>query len=146
MDLTENIKKFGELVSSSEHILLVQPDKLDTDSIASALALGSVFKKLGKGVSFYSALHVPRSLQYVSGWENIGSMMPTDFDLTILVDGAPQKELIGEFKDLLGSKPFVHFDHHSARPSFPFSVLEVVDPEAAATGELIYKVVEQLDW
>ena len=146
MNLTENIKKFGEIVSSSEHILLVQPDKLDTDSIASALALGGIFKKLGKKVSFYSTTSVPTSLQYISGWENIDSVMPTDFDLTILVDGAPQKELVSVFKDLLGSKPFVHFDHHSARPSFPFSVLDVVDPKAAATGELIYKAVEQLGW
>ncbi len=146
MDLEKSIEQFGKLVDAADDVVLVQPDKLDTDSIASSLALKAIFEKLGKKTSAYSAQPIPSSLQYIPGWQEFKSELPKDFDLAVLVDGAPQKELVEDYKDIFAAKPFVHFDHHDARPTFPFKVLEVVDSEAAATGELLYQAAVQLDW
>ncbi|MEX2054337.1 MAG: DHH family phosphoesterase [Candidatus Colwellbacteria bacterium] len=146
MDLSSSIKQFGQLVNEANHILLVQPDKLDTDSIASSLGLKRIFEKLGKKTSAFSAKDVSESLKYIPGWKEFNKELPREFDLAVLVDGAPQRELVEDYKNIFSEKPFVHFDHHSERPTFPFIVVEVVDSKASATGELLYQVAEELNW
>jgi len=89
MDLEARIKHFGKLVEESNHILLLQPDKLDTDSVASSLALKAIFDKLGKKTSAYSAQTISSSLQYIPGWQEFKKNLPDEFDLAVLVDGAP---------------------------------------------------------
>jgi len=145
-DLKVKFDHLGELVSKSKHILLVQPDKLDPDSIGSSLALKRIFEKLGKETSAYSAKEIPESLRYIPGWDEFKPDLPADFDIALLVDGAPQRELVEDHKELFAQKTFVYFDHHDARPTFPFSIEEVVDAEAAATGEMVYQAAIRLDW
>ncbi|MDZ4231213.1 MAG: DHH family phosphoesterase [Patescibacteria group bacterium] len=146
MDLSSSIKEFGKLIAGANHILMVQPNPLDTDSIASSLALKRIFEKLGKKTSAFSAKSIPESLRYIPGWEEFKAKLPKDFDAAVLVDGEPQRELVEDHKNIFSSKPFVHFDHHKTRPAFPFPVMEVVDSKASATGELVYQAAEELNW
>ena len=145
-----DLKAFKDTIESVDHILLLQPERLDADSLGSALALGDIFAKLGKKVTHYCYSEVPTYLHHMCGWEQIGYTMPTDFDATILVDSATKNQLertFSEYKDLLSSKPFIVIDHHNSRTGeIDFATLSLLDDKAGASSQQVVELAENFGW
>lgn len=143
------IDQLGILVSAARTIMVLQPEKPDTDSLGSALALEDILGALGKEVVMYCQDPIPPYIRYMDGWDRVVDKFPTKFDLTLLVDtGGPQmlsRTLEKHSKPLTG-KPFVIIDHHKTREPMPFDTINVIDPLAAATGELLVNICRQLSW
>lgn len=143
--------KVQELIQAAQHILIIQADNPDADSIGSALALEQILGELGKDTSLYCAVDMPAYLRYLSGWDRVSKDMPKSFDLSIIVD-ASTMTLLDKFnephmKGIVSSKPNIVLDHHAITDNpIPFKTVEINDGNIASTGELIYHLSKELGW
>jgi phosphoesterase RecJ-like protein len=148
-EFTTNIKKLGRLTDDAKIILVLQPEKPDTDSLCTSLALEQILGDLGKEVVMYSQDEVPPYISYFEGADRVVHDLPNHFDFTILVDtgGAQQiQRTLDKHQGRLAAKPFFIVDHHSTREPLPFGTIDIIDPQAAAAGELIVNICGQLKW
>lgn len=144
-----NIKQLAKLVDKAQTIVVLQPEKPDTDSLCSALVLEHLLGDLDKDVTLYCQDEVPPYINYFEGVDRLTDELPNKFDLSILVDtgGAQQvARTLEKHQGRLAAKPFVIIDHHASREPLPFATIDIIDPESAATGELLVKIATQLKW
>jgi phosphoesterase RecJ-like protein len=141
---------FKQLVEPATHILVIQAENPDGDSLGSALALEEILSDLGKKVTLYCPVDMPKYLRYARGWDRVEYKMPKDFDLTVIVDTASktllEKALKPENMAQLKNKPIAVLDHHVTEGDLPFEVTTISDTTSVATGELIYKIATDLNW
>jgi bifunctional oligoribonuclease and PAP phosphatase NrnA len=138
----------AQLVSAANHIVVLQAENPDADSLGSALALEEILSEMGKKVSLYCAVDMPKYLRYAKGWDRVESDFPHEFDLSIVVDASVQslftKMLTAENASRLNHHPLIIFDHHASfnaenHLDQRFSdVTTINQPSAVATGELLY--------
>jgi phosphoesterase RecJ-like protein len=140
-----------EYIEAAKHIVIVQADNPDADSLGSALALEQILGDLGKEPTLYSAVDMPTYLRYMSGWDRVQKDLPNKFDLSIIVD-ASTMTLFERLKDSvqaswLATKPCIVFDHHKVvEQPIPFATLTINDSSRASAGELIYLLTKELEW
>jgi bifunctional oligoribonuclease and PAP phosphatase NrnA len=147
--IQSGITNLQKLVSESKTILVLQPEKPDTDSIGTSLALEQILGDLGKEVIMYCQDPVPDYLRIFNGWDRISDQFPPRFDITLAVDfGDPQQmeRTLAKHGTALQSKPFIILDHHKTRKPMAFPSIDIIDPETAATGELVVKICNVLGW
>jgi phosphoesterase RecJ-like protein len=148
-DFQANLQQLGQLVADAKTILVLQPEKPDSDSLCSALALEQMLGDLGKTVTMYSKDDLPPYINYFEGADRLVEKFPNTYDVAILVDtGSPTQvdRTLEKHQGKLSSKPFVIIDHHGTRTPMPFATIDVIDPAAAATGELLVRVAGELGW
>lgn len=140
-----------ELVDSSHKILIIQADNPDADSLGSALALEQLLGELGKQTYLYCGVTIPEYLKYMTGWDRVFDKIPSQFDLSIIVDTSAydllSKLQAGQNVRALHDKPCVVLDHHAETENdIPFADIVVNRPDASSTGELIYNIASELGW
>lgn len=140
-----------QLIAGAERILIIQADNPDADSLGSALALESILGALGKSTYMYCSVDMPTYLRYMAGWDRVSKDIPSNFDLSIIVD-ASTMTLLDAFRDpntrgVLASKPCLILDHHEITDNpIPFATATINDGSRASTGELIYIIGKALGW
>jgi phosphoesterase RecJ-like protein len=137
------------IVKDAQKIVVIQPDNPDVDSLASALALESIFEEQGKNATLYCGVDMPSYLHYLPGWGRVVRDFPKDFDASVVVDTS-SKDLLDQLNrsgalGWVASKPSVVIDHHATEPTIDFAKV-ICQPKAVATGEVIYELAQQLDW
>ncbi len=146
---TTDLKKLAAYIDGATTVLLLQPDKPDGDSVATALALEEIMSDLEKNVVHYCAGRVEPYLSYLDGWDRIGEDWPRKYDVAILVDCAASEQiprLIEAHRTELEARPMVLIDHHTGGSDIKYLDLMVLDEYAAATGELIFEIAGKLKW
>lgn len=142
--------QLDELVKNAQKIVIIQADNPDADSLASSLALEHILAELGKDPVMYCGVDMPQYLRYLSGWDRIVKEMPTNFDISIIVDTSAINllETLQRTKQLswVASKPCIILDHHVTASSIDFATVTYAPAEAVATGEVIYELAKSLDW
>ena len=139
------------LIDNATKIVIVQADNPDADSLGSALALEQILGDMGKEVFLYGAVDVPSYLRYLPGWDRVNKDLPTQFDLSIIVDASTmtlfEKLQASPQKSWLAAKPCIVLDHHkTVSNEIPFATITICDPARASAGELIYMIATQLGW
>lgn len=116
----------------------------DGDCLGSMLALGIALTGLGKKVSCYNAGPIPENLKFLPAVQHVSISLPQVLPpLLIFIDCAEAERTDGISKaDHFSGKVIVNIDHHVSNDHF--GTLNWVDPEAAATGEMIYHLVKKL--
>lgn len=142
----DEIKK---LVDAAQHIVVMQADNPDGDSLASSLALEQILGDQGKQVTLYCGVDMPGYLKHLSGWDRVTKDIPHKFDLSIIVDTSSDSlfenlQSSGQ-RPWVAAKPCIILDHHAADPTIPYATVFCNQP-AVATGELIYELAQQLNW
>jgi phosphoesterase RecJ-like protein len=143
--------KIKVLVDGAQKIVVVQADNPDADSLGSALALEHILGDLGKDIYLYCGVDVPTYLRYLSGWDRVLNDLPSNFDLAIIVD-ASTYTLFGQLEKngqlaWLKSKQSVILDHHATvEKPLDFATASIIDPNVASTGELIFKLSNDMGW
>ncbi len=147
--MNEAYKQIQEIVERAKHIVVLQADNPDGDSLASALALEAILEDLGKQVTMVCGIDMPSHLKYLSGWDRVEKDIPGTFDACILVDASTQTLLATlEQNGRLGwlkAKPFIVLDHHHTTEGLSFATV-TVNQQAVATGEVIYELSTALQW
>ncbi|MDB5166286.1 MAG: hypothetical protein JWM37_358 [Candidatus Saccharibacteria bacterium] len=142
-------KTIDQLITDAGHILVMQADNPDGDSLASALALEQILGDMGKQVSLYCGVQVPTYLRHLEGWDRVSPDIPNQFDLSIIVDTSADS-LFGQLaasgqRPWVAAKPCIVIDHHPVENSIPYATI-VHNETAVATGEIIYELARKFDW
>ncbi|MBI2588618.1 DHH family phosphoesterase [Candidatus Saccharibacteria bacterium] len=146
---SSKIKQIAEIISSAETIVIVQADNPDMDSLASALALESIFGQRDKNIVLYCGVDLPIHLHYLAGWSRVQRELPKQFDASVIVDtssdGLLEQLNKNGSKAWLAAKPSIVLDHHSTKSTISFASV-IYSPPAVATGEVIYELCQKLKW
>lgn len=149
--MSNNIETIKELVGTSQHVVIIQADNPDGDSLGSALALEQILGDMNKEPHLYCGVDIPDYLKHFKGWDRVSKEIPTQFDLSIIVDTSAlvllEKLENSPQRSWVVSRPVIVLDHHSGVTcDIPYATEVLNDAEAVATGEVIYKLAKQLDW
>lgn len=139
------------LISASSHVVIVQADNPDADSLGSSLALEAILSEQGKQVSLYCAVDMPDYLKYMPAWSRVNNMLPNTFDAAIIVDASVQslfeRAIATNQFQLLKTKPVVVLDHHSETANdLDFAKLIINRDAISSTCELIMQLADEADW
>lgn len=122
-------------------LLHVRPDG---DSIGSSLALGLGLRQKGKDVALVRADELPLNLAFLPGidtftfWQDVTG----EFDAAILLD-CGDRDRVGPARAVLEqSKLVINIDHHLSNGRF--GDLNYIEPQAAATGEVVFQILQDL--
>lgn len=144
-------------VSEAQKIVIIQPENPDGDSLASSLVLEEMLGDLGKEVSLFCPIEMPKYLRYIDGWDRVTGEWTGSYDLAVIVDTAAESLLLKALetpgvRHFLESHPVIVLDHHGEldeeEPSndLPFPHDFILSSDAASTSELIYDIAKELNW
>ena len=144
MELTEIINKINE----TDDIVLLVHENPDGDAIGSIIALNIALKKIGKKVDAFIE-KVPANCEFLlnSIGEDILTFDKLDFskqyDLCVSLD-CGDVDRMGEAKEIFDNAKFtICIDHHYTNNSY--AMLNYIDGQTAATGELVYELLNKMD-
>lgn len=138
------------LIEQANKIVVIQAENPDGDSLGSALALEEILGDLGKEVSLYCPVDIPKHLRYFSGWDRVSSDFGVKADAAIIVDTSAEILLSKVLetrgvRNFLETHPVVVLDHHASESTLSFEhTLEQLD--VVATGQLILQLAEAASW
>lgn len=139
-----------QAIQSATHILVIQAENPDGDSLGSSVALEAFLMELGKKVTMFCAVNIPGYLHYIEGWSRVTNEFPRGFDLAIIVDTSSKTLLEKTFTSSvlanLSSVPVIIFDHHTSAKDLPFETIDVISNEYVATGQLLVDFAIQANW
>jgi bifunctional oligoribonuclease and PAP phosphatase NrnA len=128
-----------------DRFLVACHENPEGDAIGSELALALALRKMGKTATVLNADPVPGNLLFLPGADTVvfdedGSK----YDVAIVVDcGSPERT--GRAGQELRKCPLlVNIDHH--RTNGDRGELSLVDPDAAATGLLIHRILSAMGY
>lgn len=139
-----------KLVAAANHIVIIQAENPDGDSVSSSVALEEIFGDMGKKVTMYCPVQIGSYLGYIKGWDRVVDELPRDFDLSIIVDTASatllERALTPGNLAQLQAHPNIVIDHHTTEGTIPFDHVAVTNAKKVATGELIYDMAIANEW
>ena len=65
-----------QFIQSANNIVIIQAENPDGDSLGSSLALEEVLSDLGKTVTLYCPVDIPKYLHYIHGWDRVQNDFP----------------------------------------------------------------------
>jgi phosphoesterase RecJ-like protein len=146
----EMFEEAKKLVAAANHIVIIQAENPDGDSVASSVALEEIFGDMGKKVTMYCPVQIGSYLGYIKGWDRVIDELPRDFDVSVIVDTASatllERALTPGNLAQLQAHPNIVIDHHTTEGTIPFDHVAVTNPKKVATGELIYDMAIANEW
>ena len=150
-------EKALEIITRATHVVVIQGENPDGDSLASSLALEELLAEQDKKVTLYCAITMPKYLRYIQGGDRVVNDFPYDADVAIIVDTAAEalveKALATPgVRHFLESHPVVVLDHHgendedASMNDLSFTHEFVMSATAASTGEVIYELARVANW
>jgi len=133
-----------KVVRENQSFLVVSHICPDGDAVGSTLAMGKILERCGKDVTFFNVDPIPYNFQFLQTGSTWSRELPasSSFDVTIMLD-CGEAYRIGQVPDNAWGKTIAVIDHHKTfDPTFAHAYFRDVD--AAATGELVYKIGEAL--
>jgi phosphoesterase RecJ-like protein len=131
------------VLREKDRFLIACHENPEGDAIGSELALALALRKMGKTATVLNADPVPANLLFLPG---AGTVVFTEdgskYDVAVVVDcGSPERT--GRVAQELRKCPLlVNIDHH--RTNGDLGELALVDPDAAATGLLIHRILSAM--
>ena len=145
------IDQIKKIVEAAQHIVVLQADNPDADSLGSALALEDLLVEQGKSVTLYCSVDPPTYLRHINGWDRVQNEIPNKFDASIIVDASTltlfDKLNKSGQQSWVATKPCIVLDHHETTDdSINFANVVLNDPSISSTGELVYNLAKELKW
>ncbi|MDH4100911.1 MAG: DHH family phosphoesterase, partial [Nitrospirota bacterium] len=137
------IGKVAAAISKAQTILVVAHRNPDGDTLGSMLGLGRGLEKLGKTVVFACPDPPPEKLRFMPGIDRVVHQIEGHADVALAVD-CGEAALLGSLKESFLAMPVtVQVDHHEL--GTPFTTLRYIDLSAAAVGEMVFRLLRELD-
>lgn len=143
------LKQLDNIIKDSKNILLVTHINPDGDTLGSMCAMYSlIFDNYKKKCDMTTVSKIPSVYKFLPNIENskyISEMdLSREYDLIINLDVA-SIDRCAEAQILFNkARKTVNIDHHETNPKY--AELNIVEPEASATGEVIFNIAQNLDW
>ncbi len=148
--MQKKIKKIIDIINQNDNFLIVGHVGADGDSIGSVTALTRLLKKKGKKARAYlnrdtlapfSFLEVKEDFFYTDADNLKAEIKEQEFILITLDSGSLAR--VDLDKELINSAKFIiNIDHHEDNTQF--AKINLVQPDRAAVGEIIYNFVVEL--
>ena len=138
-------KPVMDVIKAGERFLVASHAHPDGDGIGSTIALAKGIESLGKKAVMYNTDNVPYNLKFLPYVEKVVNKLAAGetFDATFMVDCSQRKRIGGDVekfsREALGK--IVLIDHHKTEA--PESDVLCIDEDAAATGEVIFRMFRQ---
>ncbi len=135
-------RKIAAALADCSTVLLSVHRNPDGDALGAQLALMMALEKTGKKVSAHNLDPVPEIYTFLpwAGRIGHGPTVAGTYDAFIVLDGEPDRT--GLFNGAWPARTLINIDHHITNPQqWPLTWL---DEGAAATGEMVYRLVETL--
>lgn len=143
-----------EFLKSAKALVLATHINPEGDALGSTIALSLALEEMGKRTALFNRDGVPYFYKFLPGWERFSNsdfnVLIEDFqsqnnriDGVILLDcNSPERASIELPEDI----PLVIIDHHGKSPgdSGRPSTFEWIEPEAPATGVMVYHIINSL--
>jgi bifunctional oligoribonuclease and PAP phosphatase NrnA len=139
------IKQIIDQLQKSRSILLVSHTNPDGDAIGALLAAGLAFKSIGKKVHMVNESAIPAVYRFLPSIKSIGHRLDAaeTFDTVVVLD-CGSLERVGKLISRIRQAPMIiNIDHHMTNTQFGH--LHLIDPDACATSELIYRIINMLN-
>ncbi len=143
--MNSQFQEFQRIIASKEGFLISCHVHPDGDGIGSLLALGAVLFKMGKNVRLVCTDDVPSVYGFLE--DNSPVAISQGFDeppeVLICVDCA-ERERVAISADIWNRRNLfiINIDHHITNAGFGH--LNIIDSNAAATGEIILQLLKEL--
>lgn len=131
-------KETARLLEGWDDILVICHGNPDGDALGSMLGLVRGLRAMGKRADWYCADPVPRKFSYLTD-----GLEETGFDPAhILTVDVADSKLLGDAWEKFGDRIELAIDHHGTH--VPFAGQRWVEPESAATAEMIWLLLGEL--
>ena len=144
--IKKDLKTIIEHLKNDQFFAIYSHMQPDGDSIGSLLALGEALQDAGKRVFMFSPNKIPAAYAFLHGADRVlHELIDLKKDITNVVLDCSDIERLGMFKEtVLGSRVIINIDHHVTNQLF--GTANLVDTEAAATGEIIFRLLRQIEF
>ncbi len=133
----------ASILRESGEFLITTHLNPDGDAVGSLLGLGLALKKLNKKVEMVSPHPLPGNYQFLPGSEFVQlpcNLKKQVYDVGVVLDCTEINRAGKDLEKILRKcKKIINIDHHISNTNF--GNINVVDPAAAATGELVFKIL-----
>ncbi len=139
------MKKIIQQLKSSSRVLLASHANPDGDAIGSLLATGVALEKVGCEVVLFNESAIPAVYRFLPSVGRIRKHItaPQRFDTAVVLDCGDLSR-VGSAADAIAGIPVViNIDHHATNTRF--GTHQLVDVDACATSEIIYRLIQAMD-
>lgn len=140
----DTLKKIGEVLLGAENVLLFPHTNADGDAAGSCQALALALESKGVKCRILMEDKLAANLQFLDSglftWDN--DIFGKEFDIAIAVDSGEVSRFPKREEVFHRGRTAVCIDHHPT--SKPFADYNYIDPEAAATGEIIFDLIGEM--
>lgn len=141
---TTSLKDVAKILTNVESVLLFPHVNMDGDTFGSSVALCQGLRKLGKNAYIFIDEEIPVFLKFLG--DECCTSDPdkvAEPDACICIDCGDPDRFKGRRDKFFTGKIKGCLDHHVS--TVPFADFNLVDPEAAATGEIVFDVLKAMD-
>ncbi|MCS6845385.1 MAG: bifunctional oligoribonuclease/PAP phosphatase NrnA [Caldilineales bacterium] len=132
-------------LTAARRVLLISHVAPDGDAIGSLLGLYALLQEQGYQATPANPDEVPPFLRFLPGWEDVVQQADEEFDLVVALDSSDLPRLGALFDpQRYGHLPLVNVDHHVT--NLGYGTVNVVDPSASSTCEVVYRLALALGW
>jgi phosphoesterase RecJ-like protein len=146
--LERQLERVARSLQEHETFLVASHKEPDGDAVGSLLGLALLVEQLGNRALRFNSDPIPDTFQFLEGANRVDSSVPdeTDVDVVVLLDCSSVDRLGDNFPPLddLAPDEVIVIDHHKTIDRGTADRY-LDDRKAAAVGELIYRLVRQLD-
>ena len=139
-----NIAETVDLLKKHSKLVLACHVSPDGDTLGSGCSLAMALEQLGKNVTLVCDDKIPESLKFMPYIENIVKFSDEDIieaDLLVILDSS-SGDRVGNVIECVKA-PILNIDHHISNTEYADFLY--LDTKAAATGEIIYALLEKLN-
>ncbi len=139
--MTGLFRQFFDLIQTKKRFLVTCHVHPDGDAIGSLLAIGLTIANQGKTVEMICMDGIPTVYNFLENSDQIKDRVENFQPEVIVCVDCAEKERVALPTDLwdIPGIIVVNIDHHISNTGF--GDLNIVDPQAAATGELIFRIL-----
>ena len=137
-------------IQGAQKINVIQAENPDGDSLGTSLALEELIGELGKEVSMYCPVEIPKYLRYFKGWDRVSMTFDTAAEIAIIVDTSADV-LLTKVLQTPGVRHFLEshetyvLDHHTTKSNLTFKHTGIFE-DAIATSEIVYRIAVEAGW
>jgi phosphoesterase RecJ-like protein len=131
-------------IKEGQSFLITAHVRLDGDALGSELALYLMLREMGKNVVVYNQDRTPERYRFLPAVQNIVHDINNieQYDIGIILDCSDLTR-VGDEADNIGKiKKLMNIDHHVSNNGF--CRLKMLDAQASSTGELLFRLMQEM--
>lgn len=140
--MNKTIENIVAAIRNHSTFIITSHENPDGDAVGSSLALASFLRKIGKDATVYLRDPLPEVYSFLPGAETVINRIPeAAFDVAFVLDVGEYRRTGEAFCNFDKKGMLIYLDHHL--DCAEFATYNLIDPKAAATGVMVYRVINQ---